>query len=45
MSYTDHDGDRWPISGYTCRVCTLPMHAVNVPFGTHPNCDTEGMAA
>ena len=38
---TDQDGHCWPITGYWCDSCGLPMHAVNVPFGTHPSCDEE----
>ena len=39
---TDADGDRYPVTGFWCSVCGLPMHPVNIAFGTHPNCDTEG---
>lgn len=37
----DADGDRWPVTGFYCDICGLPMQAVNVPFGTHPNCVEE----
>lgn len=39
MSAIDIAGVRWPVTGYWCDLCGLPMHAVNVPFGTHPTCD------
>ena len=35
----DADGDRWPVTGFWCSVCGMPLHPVNVPFGTHPQCD------
>ena len=38
---TDADGARWPVTGFWCSVCGLPMHATCISFGTHPNCDTE----
>lgn len=37
--HVDHEGDRWPLSGYLCRECQMPMHPVNLAFGTHPACD------
>lgn len=37
--YTDNEGAHWPITGYWCNTCGRPMHAVNVPYGTHPTCD------
>ena len=40
--FTDHEGHRWPVTGFWCSVCGLPMHPVNIAFGTHPNCDIEG---
>ena len=35
----DADGDRWPITGFFCSECGMPMHATCVPFGVHPQCD------
>ena len=38
----DAEGDIWPVTGLWCSVCGMPLHPVNIAFGTHPNCDTEG---
>jgi hypothetical protein len=37
---TDKHGDHWPVTGYWCTQCGMPLHPVNVPYGTHPTCET-----
>lgn len=39
---TDQDGHNWPITGHYCHTCGMPMHPVNLPYGTHPTCDERG---
>jgi hypothetical protein len=39
--WTDTDGHDWPVTGYWCTECGLPLAAALVDRGetTHPNCE------
>ena len=41
MRWTDPDGHDWPITGFTCVVCSLPLHPGLRDVGTHPTCDPD----
>ena len=37
---TDADGDIWPITGFWCSVCGMPLHPAIAELGVHPGCET-----
>jgi hypothetical protein len=40
MTFTDPDGDRWPITGLWCSICGMPLNPVLANTGTHPTCES-----
>lgn len=36
---TDDDGHEWPITGYWCQICGMPLHHILRTAGMHPNCE------
>lgn len=40
----DQRGIPWPLTGWYCDVCHMPMHPSNAPYGTHPTCDVGATA-
>lgn len=38
-TYTDSDGTVWPLTGYVCQGCGLPLWRTDGYDGPHPGCE------
>jgi len=36
---TDTQGHAWPVTGYWCAGCGMPLHSILRTAGVHPSCD------
>jgi hypothetical protein len=37
----DPQGHDWPVTGYWCAVCGMPLHKILLGDGVHPNCEAQ----
>lgn len=40
---TDNQGHAWPVTGYWCDVCGMPIHSILRSSGVHPGCEALGV--
>lgn len=38
---TDAHGHKWPVTGYWCDVCGMPLHPTLRAVGVHLNCEVQ----
>jgi hypothetical protein len=37
----DRQGHDWPVTGYWCAVCGMPLHKILLVDGVHPTCEVQ----
>lgn len=37
----DNQGHAWPVTGYWCDMCGMPLHSILRGSGVHPGCDVQ----
>lgn len=40
----DAQGHKWPITGYWCDACGMPLHHILRVTGVHPTCEVHDLA-